>query len=130
MGKKPSSPTEVDDLRPLLDGIAKNLVERLYGPEGPAWGTSFADVEGIAVALRNVLSERLLYHALTRQAQHADGRPPDYQACPSCGGPLQPREPEPRLVHSRAGDAEWTEPHFFCSACRRAFFPSIQEPGP
>ena len=125
MGKDKSATSKVDALRPLLDGLAKNLAERLYGPDGPAWGTLLSELEDDAVALRTFLSERLLHHALERQA----GLPPEHrphqaQVCPSCQGPLEPCDDEPRVVQTRAGQAEWNEPHFFCPSCRRAFFPS------
>ena len=51
-------------------------------------------------------------------------------ACPSCGGPLQARPAQPRTARSRRGDVAWDEPAGFCTRCRRAFFPSDQEPRP
>jgi hypothetical protein len=120
--------SKVQDLRPLLDGIAKNLVERVYGRGGLPWGTTLTELEDVAVAIRTTLAERLMHHALTRQANAAD-RPTAYLVCPSCQGPVEPREDEQRIVHTRAGDAQWAEPQSFCPACRRAFFPSEPQPG-
>jgi hypothetical protein len=36
---------EVDEVLPYLEGVAKNLVDRLYGPAGPTWGTKFTELE-------------------------------------------------------------------------------------
>jgi hypothetical protein len=124
MGSNNSATSKVQDLRPLLDGIAKNLVERVYGPEGLPWGTTLTELENVAVTIRTTLSERILHHALKRQADSTVDPPTDFRVCPSCQGPLEKREAEPRIVHTRAGDAEWGEPQSFCPACRRAFFPS------
>ena len=38
-------------LKPSLQAAAKNLLFRLYGEAGPPWGTSFADLEELAVQL-------------------------------------------------------------------------------
>lgn len=121
----------VDEVRPYLHGVAKHLVDRIWGPRGPAWGTKLTDMEDLVVAIREVLSERMLQQALQRQAADpAVERPPEFQHCPGCQGALNANDPEPRLVHTRGGEAEWQEPHEFCRPCRRAFFPSVQEPGP
>ena len=128
MGKEETATSKVQELRPLLDGLAKNLVDRLDGPDGLPWETPLSELEDTAVALRTLLAERLMHHALARQAE-ADRRPPAYHVCPTCQGPLEPRDPEPRLIETRAGEAQWLEPHFYCTSCRRAFFPSVQEPG-
>lgn len=128
MAPNAKSTPEVAKVRPYLEGVAKNLVDRLYGPEGPAWGTRLTQLEDVVLAVRQVLSEEMLAQALSRQAAQEE-RPPAYQVCPGCGRPTQPGEPEPRLLHTRGGEAQWQEPHTTCRTCRQAFFPSEQEPG-
>ena len=59
---------QVEEVRPYVEGVAKNLIDKLYGPDGPAWGTKLTEIEDLFVALREVLSEKLLAEALTRQA--------------------------------------------------------------
>jgi hypothetical protein len=49
MDKK--KPAEVEKCRPLLQGAVKNLADRLYGPEGPPWRTSFSHLEKVALLL-------------------------------------------------------------------------------
>ena len=123
--KQVASP--VAEVQPFIQGVAKNLVERLYGPQGPAWGTRFSDIEERAVPIGQVLVQQLIHHALQRQA--CEPPPEAEQVCPTCGGPLVAAEPEPRLVTTRAGDAQWLEPATHCPRCRRDFFPSIQAVG-
>ena len=120
----------VDDVRSYLHGVAKHLAERIWGPRGPAWGTTLTELEDVVVAIRQILTERMLQQALQRQAADpAAERPPEFQCCPGCDGVVEPDDPEPRLVHTRGGEAEWQEPRDYCRRCRRAFFPSVQEPG-
>jgi len=113
-------------LRPVLEATAKNLLHHLYGSEGLPWGTSFADLEELVVQLSHVLGSQLLQQALQRQADRP--LPDSLQTCPSCGRPTDPRSHEPRSVQTRIGLADWQEPSAQCDHCRKAFFPSEQEP--
>ena len=128
MARNRKSTQEVEKVRTYLQGVAKNLVDRLYGAQGPAWGTRLSQLEEVALAVREFLSEEMLEQALSRQASQ-EQRPAEYHTCPGCGQATQPQDPEPRLVQTRAGEAEWQEPHEYCRRCRQAFFPSEQEFG-
>ena len=119
----------VDDARSYLEGVAKNLADRIWGPTGPAWGTTLHDLEDLVVQLREVVSERMLRLALERQAAQVGDRPKEYRDCPGCGRATAPLPADPRLVHTRGGEAEWQEPREYCRKCRQAFFPSVQELG-
>jgi hypothetical protein len=115
-------------LRPVLQAAAKNLLHHLYGAEGPAWGTAFVQMEEVVVQLSRYLGSELLQLALQRQASQP--LPPPLRHCPSCGRATQDRPPEARSVQTRIGTANWQEPAAHCDYCRKAFFPSVQEPGP
>ena len=65
--KKRSLKTE--QVRLYVEGVAKNLVDKLYGPEGPPWGTTLTDIEDLLLEVREVLTEQMLDLALARQAQ-------------------------------------------------------------
>jgi hypothetical protein len=130
MAKKKKLPAAVEQVQPYIEGVAKNLVDRIYGPQGLPWGTKLAELEDMVIAVRQVLSEKMLEQALERQAQTAEQRPEAFQKCSGCSGPVEAKpDPEPRNVETRAGDAAWDEPHCYCRKCRRAFFPSEQEFG-
>src|SRR5947209_4641752 len=120
---------KVEEVRPYLEGVAKNLVDKLYGANGPPWGTRLTEVEDLLLALRAVLTEKMLDEALARQAaahaQQADAT----RLCPGCQQPLPFDDTNPRVVQTRAGEAEWSEPQASCSRCRRSFFPSVAQPG-
>ena len=131
MVRKKKVPAVVQPVQGYLEGVAKSLVDRLYGPQGLPWGTKLSELEDVVLAVREALSESMLAQALQRQAQTAEQRPEPWQKCSACQGPVTDKpDPEHRNVKTRAGEAEWDEPHCFCRKCRQAFFPSKQEPGP
>ncbi len=125
--RTPTPASLTPELRTLLQQTASDLVDRLYGPEGPPWGTRFEAIETLAIQLGQQLSAQMIEQAAARQA--ATHLPADLTTCPACAGPLQERPPEPRLVTTPTGEALWSEPQRFCDRCRKAFFPSVQESG-
>jgi hypothetical protein len=134
MARTKNSRPEVDPVRTYLHGVAKHLVDRLYGPKGPAWGTRLTEIEDVFMALREVLTEDMLQQALQRQAEQHAEQPVAYHACPQCGQRTKTKScddepPKLRAVQTRTGEAQWHEPHQYCTRCRRAFFPSEQESG-
>jgi len=120
---------KVEELRLYVEGVAKNLVEKLYGPQGPAWGTKLTDIEDVLLEIRELLTEKMLNLALAQQAAAADACRQPYRRCPGCQQPLSCDATNPRILQTRAGEACWAEPEGYCDRCRRAFFPSVQEPG-
>jgi hypothetical protein len=129
MARAKQRTAKVEEVRPYVEGVAKYLIDKLYGPDGPPWGTKLTEIEDLFLAIRDVLSEQMLADALARQAAvHATG-PTAYRTCPGCQQTLLCPESNERIVETRAGDAEWAEPEGYCDRCRRSFFPSIQEPG-
>jgi len=120
-----------DPIRSYLEGVAKSLVERLYGPKGPAWGTKLSAIEETVKAIRQVLSEEMLDQALQRQADAVAERPAELRCCPLCNQEVDP-DPKPaavRIHQTDVGQAEWREPATYCHKCRRSFFPSDQGAG-
>src|ERR1700676_3170019 len=110
---------KVEELRPYVEGVAKNLVEKLYGPKGPAWGTKLTEIEDVLLEIREVLTEKMLALSLAQQAAALDERPRPYRTCPGCQQPLPCDEANPRSVLTRAGQALWREPESYCTRCRR-----------
>jgi hypothetical protein len=127
MAAKSIATKQVAELRHLIKGVAKNFVDRVYGPQGPEWGTLFVDIEELAVQIGQAVSREMCDQALHQQA--TEPVPVPDQVCPSCGQPLEAADPEPRIVKTRAGDAQWQEPHRHCRHCRRSFFPSVEALG-
>src|SRR5271163_2261864 len=40
---------EVENVRAYVEGVAKNLCDKLYGPQGPAWGTKLTEIEDVCL---------------------------------------------------------------------------------
>jgi hypothetical protein len=130
MGRAKKRTPQVEQVRPYVEGVAKNLIDKLYGPDGPAWGTKLTEIEDLFLAIRELLTEKMLADALTRQSATQATGPTPYRICPGCQQPLLCDDTNERIVQTRAGEAEWAEPQGYCDRCRRSFFPSVQEPGP
>jgi hypothetical protein len=128
MAKNKKATSQVAKELAYVKGVAKNLVDRIYGPAGLPWGTKFTELEETVSAIREALSEEMFQQALARQAAQEE-RPAEYAACPGCGRPGGAAEGEPRRLETGGGDAVWMEPKTRCQKCRRDFFPSEQEPG-
>jgi hypothetical protein len=127
--KKKVVPAVVQPVESYLEGVAKSLVDRIYGPDGLPWGTKLEELVDTVDAVRQVLSKKMLTTALERQAQN-EQRPEPFAKCSGCGGPVVDKpDAEPRDVQTRVGEAEWDEPHGYCRKCRQAFFPSEQKSG-
>lgn len=127
MSRTKDARPEVAANKAYLDGVAKTLVENLFGPDGPPWGTTFEELEELVVQLGQTVSRELLRQALQKQA--AGTASPEKQPCPGCQQTPQLGDPEPRILVTRVGDAEWNEPARYCPRCRRTFFPSVSESG-
>ena len=120
---------KVEEWRCYVEGGANNLVAKRYGPQGPAWGTKLTQIEDVRLEIRAVLTEKMLALTLAQQAA-ADPRGEPYHCGPGCHQPLPCDDTNPRTLPTRAGQAQWPQPEGYGDRCRRAVFPSVQEPGP
>jgi hypothetical protein len=118
----------IDQVRQSLQGTAKNAVQKLWGKEGPPWGTTFDNLEELAAQIGQLVSREVLQQALAAQAQTP--APPPAFVCPCCGRPTVPKkDPELHPTRTAFGEIAWSEPATTCGHCRKAFFPSVEVPG-
>src|SRR3954464_5679111 len=96
--------TKGEELPRSVEGVAKNLCDKLYGPDGPAWGTKLTEIEDVCLDIRQILTEQMLAESLRRQAA-ASVHSTSETSCPSCGEELNSSLKQPRRVTTRAGDA-------------------------
>jgi hypothetical protein len=120
----------VEAVRPSVEGVAQDLIDKRYGPDGPAWGTRLTEFEDLFVAMRRRLSDTMLAEALARQAAAQPQAPVPDRTCPGCQPPLACDDTNERIVQTRAGEAAWAEPEGYCDRCRRSCSPSVPAPGP
>ena len=102
MARSQKRTKEVDDVRTYLEGVAKNLADKLYGPQGPAWGTRLSEIEALVLDMREILSDEFLKMALARQAAAHEQAAADFRCCPSCQRPLDwdSKETQERLLET------------------------------
>jgi len=105
MARSTKRSAKTEQVRDYVEGVAKNLVDKLYGPDGPPWGTTLTDIEDLLLEIRAVLTERMLDLSLARQAQALPQQPQSQRLCPSCQQPLDCPNANPRSVQTRAGAA-------------------------
>ena len=109
MAAKPIATKQVAELRHLIEGVAKNFAERVYGPQGPEWGTQFVDIEELAVQIGQAVSRQMCDQALQRQA--AQPVPEADQVCPSCG--YCPTCGRPRNANFPTWPRPYIEPYYY-----------------
>ena len=109
-------------VRGKIEQFTRDLMQAVYGPEGPAWGTRFRDIEILGDVIGAEVASRFTEGSVEEQAEHV---PPKAGHCPCCGeaGARHP-EDEPRSLKTLTGVVSWEEAQFFCEPCRRSFFPS------
>jgi hypothetical protein len=49
-----------DELKQLVDGVAKHLLARTYGPDGMPWGMKFSDLESLSVEIGKAISQSVM----------------------------------------------------------------------
>src|SRR4051812_19064438 len=129
--RRQSSTGKAEAFRNYLEGVAKKIADDLWGPQGPAFGTTLTELESVALEARAIFSQKLLELGVARQsAALLEQRPAQIQACPSCQRPFtEPAQPSPRDMDTQGGAIHWQEPQEYCTRCRRAFFPSEPKSG-
>ncbi|MCL6508424.1 MAG: hypothetical protein K6T59_15530 [Bryobacteraceae bacterium] len=125
MGKEMAA-QKAQELKAEIRQFVGQLRQKVY-PEGhPEWGTLFSDIEELGVQIGDAVAREFTEQSVAGQAEAAAERE---HRCPSCGGPVEARDPEPRPLLTRRGEIAWLEPQAYCGRCRKAFFPSVAESG-
>jgi hypothetical protein len=63
---------KVEEVWSEFEGVVKNRIDKLYGPDGPAWATKPAEGERLVLDLRG----RLLVRAVGGRVERAAGLAP------------------------------------------------------
>lgn len=127
MGKETAA-RRAQEVREEVRRFVEQLRTKVYAQGHPDWGTLFSEIEELGVQIGDAVCREFVEQAVGQQAceDRECGRE---HRCPTCDGPLEPREPEPRPLLTRRGEVTWQEPQGYCPKCRKAFFPSVEESG-
>ena len=97
----------------------KIVVRHAFGDNGPSLDVDFAQMEQVAQAAAQGLTEGALEDATARQGQQLG----DKQPCPQCGRLCTITIAE-RPLRVKGAVLQLREPKCHCPTCRRDFFPS------
>jgi len=133
MGKE-AAVQKVQEVQEEIRRFAEQLRRKVYAEGHPEWGTLFSEIEELGVQLGDAVCREFVQQSVEEQARAdepaaGEDAPDREHRCPTCGGPLELRDPEPHLLLTRRGEVVWEEPQAYCAKCRKAFFPSVEESG-
>ena len=120
---------EMESVAVYLQGVAKYLLGKFYGADGPPWGTSLSRLEDLVFSVQQSLAREFFTLALNLQAQQSSLAPDSLLRCPSCRLEISCSDSQARSLISRVGVAAWREPAAYCSVCRRSYFPQSRSLG-
>ena len=119
MATRKLSPEELQAVTRLAKQWGKIVVKQAFGEQGPGLDVDFAQMEEVAGAAAEGLTEGALEAATAQQGQFMGEKQP----CPQCGQ-LCTVGSEERPLRVKGGVVSLREPKCYCPTCRRAFFPS------
>lgn len=119
MATRKLSPEELQAVKRLAKQWGKIVVKHAFGEQGPGLDVDFAQMEEVASAAAQGLTEGALETATAQQGQLLG----EQQPCPQCGKLCTVRCAE-RPLRVKGGVVSLHEPKGHCPTCRRDFFPS------
>lgn len=102
----------------------KTMVEQLareHQQELAAAGT-LVDLEELTAEIGDAFGRQLCENELISRSERAAQL--EQCECPNCGLLCPRGEPEPMVLQGLRGEVAFNQPSYFCSRCRRSFFPS------
>src|SRR5271155_5682698 len=119
MATRKLSSEELQAVKRLAKQWGKIVVKHAFGEQGPGLDVDLAQMEEVAGAAAQGLTEGALEAATIQQGQHFGAQQP----CPQCGKLCTVGSAE-RPLRVKGGFVPFREPKCYCPACRRDFFPS------
>ena len=99
---------QVEEVRPYLEGVAQNLLDKLYGANGPAWGTRPTRIEDLLLALRDVDPDKAR-KLIIELARHYDGKDRFYLEAIGIAVGRDPKRREIILADFDKEFSEWND---------------------
>ena len=103
--------------------FARELAEEFGGIEEREGECLMSSVEDFAAEIGDALAGRVMERELDSRWNEED------QCCPCCQRTGRMKRMRSRSLQTKRGVIEITEPEFYCSRCRKSFFPDVQEIG-
>ena len=103
-------------VRAMVEQLAREHQQELA-----AAGT-LVDLEKLTAGIGDEFGRQLCENELTGRSERAAKL--EQCECPKCGLLCPRGEPEPVVLQGLRGEVAFNQPSYFCSRCRRSFFPS------
>jgi len=114
---------ELQAVTRLAKQWGKIVVRQAFGDQGPGLDVDFAQMEEVACAAAQGVTEGALEAAAAQQGRQLG----DQQPCPQCGRLCTITSAE-RPFRVKGAIMQLREPKCYCPTCRRDFFPSASGP--
>ena len=101
-----------------IDEFVRELEEE-FGELPESDEPLITQIEDWAIAIGDAMMVRVMQRKL-------ESRPPgsSQECCPTCGRPGQHKGRRKRLLDTRRGPVQLEEAEYYCSSCRKSFFPA------
>lgn len=106
-----------------IDELVRELAEE-FGEFPESDEPLITQIEDRAIEIGDAVMAKMMERGLKPQPSTDS---PEY--CPTCGHPGRRKGNRGRLLQTRRGKARLEEPEYYCSACRKSFFPDVQAAG-
>lgn len=81
-------------------------------------------IEDWAIEIGDVVTARVMERNLESRSSSSG-----QECCPTCGRPGRRKGNRQRLLQTRRGKVRMKEVEYYCSGCRKSFFPDVQAAG-
>ena len=106
-----------------IDAFVRELAEE-FGELPASDEPLITQIEDRAIEIGDAVMAKMMERGL-RAGTSTDRR----ECCPSCGRPGHCKGNRDRLLQTRRGTVRLEEPEYYCSGCRKSFFPDEQAVG-
>jgi len=106
-----------------IDEFVREMAEEFWEfPESEE--PLITQIEERAIEIGDAVMAKIMERGLSPRSS-----PARQQCCPTCGRPGHCKGARDRLLQTRRGTVRLEEPEYYCSGCRKSFFPDEQAVG-
>ncbi len=106
-----------------IDEFARELAEE-FGELPKSDDPLITQIEDRAIEIGDAVMAKIMERGLQPRSS-TDSQ----ECCPTCGRPGHRKGNRGRLLQTRRGKVRLEEPEYYCSGCRKSFFPDVQAAG-
>ena len=108
------------ELKKEMLEMAEKRIEELLEWSETSERPTLSEIEGQMLRWRQKVSEEVTEQIIANQELV---KPEGGQCCRECGGKMKYKATQEKIVSSWVGDLRIKRGYYYCSACKRGFFP-------